>query len=112
MLHDAYGNEVDTGRTETIVAIDRFAHSFIAYGTDFGVIFKAVEADPECVMARGHAALLGLFSGFIKEWKMMERDKRMETRSCTQKDNFQESCGISSACPANQPDRQTDSRLG
>lgn len=60
MLHDAYGNEVDTGRTETIVAIDRFAHSFIAYGTDFGVIFKAVEADPECVMARGHAALLGL----------------------------------------------------
>lgn len=61
MLHDAYGNEVDTDRAETVAAIDRFAHSLIAYGTDFGVIFEAVEADPECVMARGHAALLGLF---------------------------------------------------
>jgi hypothetical protein len=61
MLHDAYGNEVDTDSAETVAAIDRFAHSLIAYGTDFGVIFEAVEADPECVMARGHAALLGLF---------------------------------------------------
>jgi hypothetical protein len=61
MLHDAYGNDVETDRADTIAAIDRFAHSLIAYGTDFGVIFEAVATDPECVMARAHAALLGLF---------------------------------------------------
>jgi len=61
MPHDAYGNDVETDSPKTIAAIDRFAHSLISYGTDFGVIFEAVEADPDCVMARGHAALLGLF---------------------------------------------------
>lgn len=61
MLNDAYGNDVETDSPETIAAIDRFAHSLIAYGTDFGVIFEAVATDPDCVMARAHAALLGLF---------------------------------------------------
>lgn len=61
MLNDTYGNDVETDRAATVAAIDRFAHSLISYGTDFGVIFEAVEADPDCVMARAHAALLGLF---------------------------------------------------
>jgi hypothetical protein len=61
MLHDAYGNEVATDNADTIAALDRFAQSFIAYGTDFAVIFDAAAADPDCVMARAQAALLGLF---------------------------------------------------
>ena len=42
-------------------ALDRFAHSFIAYGKDFAVIFEAAKNDPDCLMARAQAALLGLF---------------------------------------------------
>ena len=61
MLHDAYGNEVDTDSAETVAAIDRFAHSLIAYGTDFGVIFEAVEADPECWWQR-HGTRAYVFS--------------------------------------------------
>ena len=61
MLHDAYGNQIKTDCVQTVAAIDRYAHSLITYGTDCGVIFDAVEADPECLIARGHAALLGLF---------------------------------------------------
>ena len=61
MLHDAYGNEVDTDRPETIAAIDRFARSFIGYGKDFAVIFDAALEDPDCLTARSQAGLLGLF---------------------------------------------------
>ncbi len=61
MLRDAYGNDVDTDNPATVAAINRFAHSFIAYGKDFAVILDAVKDDPDCLTARAHAALLGLF---------------------------------------------------
>lgn len=61
MLDDAYGNAVDTDDDATVAALDRFAHSFLAYGKDFAVIFDAARDDPTCLLAHSQAALLGLF---------------------------------------------------
>ncbi|MDA1059440.1 MAG: tetratricopeptide repeat protein [Proteobacteria bacterium] len=61
MLHDSYGNAVDTDNAATVAALDRFARSFLAYGKDFAVIFEAAADDPDCLLARTQGALLGLF---------------------------------------------------
>jgi hypothetical protein len=62
MLTDAQGLPVTTERPETIEAIDRFLQAFLSYGTDFQPILDAAEADPDCVIAQGHAAALMLFA--------------------------------------------------
>lgn len=61
MREDAYGNSIETDDDGTVAAIDRFAASFLAYGTDFAVILDAAERDPDCLLAQTQAALLGLF---------------------------------------------------
>ena len=62
MLTDAQGLPVSTDRPETVQAIDRFVAAFLGYGTDFQPILDAADADPNCVVAQGHAAALMLFA--------------------------------------------------
>ena len=62
MLTDAQGLAVATERPETIEAIDRFVRAFLGYGTDFQPVLDAADADPTCVVAQAHAALLMLFA--------------------------------------------------
>ncbi|MCF8465816.1 MAG: tetratricopeptide repeat protein [Sneathiella sp.] len=61
MREDAYGNAVTSQSEQTIDAINRFADSYIGFGTDFVPIFAAADSDPECAVASACATLLGLF---------------------------------------------------
>ncbi len=58
MLKDQFDNPVTTDNSTTVDAIDRFCHSYISYGTDFGVIFEVADQDPDCALANAHAAFL------------------------------------------------------
>jgi hypothetical protein len=60
-MQDQYGNEVTTSSASTVEAVDRFSNSLIGFGTDFGVIFEASDADPDCGLAAALAGLLGLY---------------------------------------------------
>ncbi len=61
MLNDSYGNPVTTDSTEAVAAIDRFAASFLGYGTDFAVIYDGAAASPDCALAHTQGVVLGLF---------------------------------------------------
>lgn len=60
-MDDLYGNTVTAQSDASVDAINRFSESLIGFGTDFGVIFEASDADPSCAMAAALAGLLGLF---------------------------------------------------
>lgn len=61
MPHDHYGNPVTTDSAEAVAAIDRFAASFLGYGTDFAVIYDDDAAAPDCALVHTHGVVLGLF---------------------------------------------------
>ncbi|MAZ03601.1 MAG: tetratricopeptide repeat protein 38 family protein [Sneathiella sp.] len=69
MHEDMFGNPVRTQSDQTLDAINRFMDSYIGFGTDFAPIFEAADNDPECTLAAGYAALLGL---------MLETPDRLE----------------------------------
>ena len=58
MLIDAQGLAVSSDRPENIAAIDAFAASALAYGTNYQPIITAAAADPGCVMVGSLAASL------------------------------------------------------
>ena len=60
-MQDLYGNKITTHSTKTVDAVDRFSKSLIGFGVDFGVIFEASDADPDCAVAAALGGLLGLF---------------------------------------------------
>lgn len=60
-MKDAYDNEITTNSLNTVDAVNRFSGSLIGYGTDFGIVFEASDADPDCGLVAALAGLLGLF---------------------------------------------------
>ncbi|MBL4906949.1 MAG: tetratricopeptide repeat protein [Sneathiella sp.] len=60
-MKDAFGNDVTTQSAGTIDAVDRFSSSLLGNGTDFGIVFEASDADPDCGLVAALGGLLGLF---------------------------------------------------
>lgn len=60
-MKDAYGNIVTTQSVRSIDAIDLFSYSLLGNGTEFGVVFEASDADPDCGIVAALGGLLGLF---------------------------------------------------
>ncbi len=59
--HDSLGNQITTDSDEAAARIDDFVMGFLGYQARAERIFEAAEADPDCALAHGYAALAWMF---------------------------------------------------
>jgi tetratricopeptide (TPR) repeat protein len=62
MKTDWLGNPVTTDSDATLQGINDFSHGFLAYEEKALNILGAADADPDCALANGYAAMLYMFS--------------------------------------------------
>jgi hypothetical protein len=62
MNTDWLGNPVTTENAATLQGINDFGHGFLAYEEKALNILAAADADPDCALANGYAAMLYMFS--------------------------------------------------
>ncbi|MBI1237801.1 MAG: tetratricopeptide repeat protein [Alphaproteobacteria bacterium] len=56
MTHDAFGLSITGAAASSAACYDRYAASWISYGTDLPAVIAASDADPQCGFLAAHAA--------------------------------------------------------